>query len=194
MFDTNLPSGRRKLFFFILLVFTIAGFGTKYLLFKFGWVGGQTKTPEAPPSALEAGPADRQNEQEPAALTTEDVEKARQAAEMFIRSYTTRDDQTKNERLQALKPLTTPSFYQILQEEAELSRPTGETHSTSFQSLGKVDCGAVGKSVECLVETILQEMQGDQPAIPVERVYQLTLVEESSDWLVEEVVLRGSID
>lgn len=194
MFDTDLPSGRRKLFFFILLVFTIAGFGTKYLLIKLGWVGGQAKTPVAPPSALEAGPAEKKDEPEPAAFTTEDVEKARQAAESFIRSYTTQDDKNKDERLQALKPLTTPSFYRMLEEEAELSRPTGESHSTSFKSLGRVDCGANGSSVQCLMETVLEEKQTDQQTLPVERVYQLTLVEEGSDWLVEEVVLRGSFD
>ncbi len=193
MFDTILPSGRRKLFFFILLVFTIAGFGTKYLLIKLGWVGGQAKTPEAPPPAL-AGPEKKMDEPEPASIRAEDVEKARQTAEAFIRSYTNQNDKDKKERLQALKPLTTPSFFQLLEKETELSRPAGEVSSTSFQSLERADCNASGNSVQCLLETVVAERKADQEAIPVERVYQLTLIEENSDWLVEEVVLRGSLD
>ena len=39
MFNTNLPSGRRRLFLLVLFVFVVAGFSAKYLLIHLGWVG-----------------------------------------------------------------------------------------------------------------------------------------------------------
>ncbi|MBA4493655.1 hypothetical protein ACFO25_04585 [Paenactinomyces guangxiensis] len=194
LFNRDLPSGRRKLFIFILVLFSIVGFSTKYLLIKLGWVGGQTETPKAPSPGSATISADPNQTDQPDGFTSEEIEKAGQTAEAFIRVYTNENQADQGQRLQSLKTFTTSALYEMLKKEIELSRPTGETASASLKKVDEVSCDTNVSSVQCSLKTTLEQKKGQDNPTLIERVYQLTLVQADHKWLVEEVVLRGSFD
>lgn len=193
MFNPDLPSGRRKLFLFILLVFTIAGFSAKYLLIELGWVSNQ-----ATESKHITSPGNEPNSQAESGnqpiFTQEDIQNAQQIATSFLPVYVTSNDSDQDERLVKLKPLITSQFFAVLKEEAELARPTSEKLSTRLERLGNINCELDGIYVKCLIETVIEEKESNGQKKSVEKVYQILLVQEGREWLVQEVELHGSID
>ncbi|MFD1424955.1 hypothetical protein ACFQ4J_14580 [Laceyella tengchongensis] len=189
MFNTDLPSGRRKLFALVLGVFLIVGFSVKYLLIWLGWVGGadQTSRPTQEPVA-EVG-----SDTESTSVTPEEVAQAKRVAEQFIQAYTTVDFKQRDAWLASLKNLTTPSHYAVLEQEATQSRSPEDTVSTAFSELGRMDCEAVASRVSCLAEVIVME-KGPKESLPVERIYQLLLSADGERWVVEEAQARGNFE
>ncbi|MFC7443207.1 hypothetical protein [Laceyella putida] len=189
MFNTDLPSGRRKLFALVLGVFLIVGFSVKYLLIWLGWVGGtETDAHKKPATAPVVQP-----EPAPPSISPEEVAQAKGVAEQFIRAYTTVDFKKRDVWLASLESLTAPAYYDVLQEEAALARPAEGTLSTSFSKLGRMDCEALESRVSCLAEVVVLE-KGENRSLPMERMYQLLLGTDEKQWVVEEVQVRGNFE
>ncbi|TCS96956.1 hypothetical protein [Hazenella coriacea] len=189
MFNTNLPSDRRRLLLLVLFSFIVVGFLTKYVLLSLGWVDGSISESKPHPVVSDPSPVApvEQNETLPPA----ELSAAQQVAEQFIQPYA--NQVNKSEWLSQLKSLMTDEFYETLKMEVELARPVQGVQSSQFQKITNKSCEAVGIKVDCLLETVVIE-QVDNQQRPVEKVYQVILQKQGSDWLVEEVNLHASID
>lgn len=189
MFNTDLPSGRRKLFVLVLCVFLIVGFSVKYLLIWLGWVGGAK--PET--GAKEEAAPVVQPEPPPSSLSEEQMAQANAVAKQFIQAYTTIDYQHRDAWLASLESMTKPSYYDVLKEEATRARPSEGIQSTTFSKLGRIDCEALQLRVSCLAEVVVLE-KGSDESLPIERIYQLLLAADKGKWAVEEVQVRGNFE
>ena len=192
MFNTNLPSGRRRLFMLVLLVFVVAGFSAKYLLIYFGWVGNA----DSPEKKAQVQPQPEETGKAPAAvpaLSPEELKKVRSSADAFIRAYAARSTTNVEQWLQSVKPFATESLFSLLEEETTFLKENGVKVTSRFKEIRNLQCQEQSGEVLCLAETITEEKENGQ-TIPIERVYQVSLIEENGNWIVEEVEVRGSFD
>ena len=190
MFNTNLPSGRRRLFLLVLVVFVVAGFSAKYLLMYFGWVGNA----DPPKKETQAQPEEVGNKPEGLpALSAAELEKVRSSADAFIRAYATRNTTDVDQWLQSVKPYATDSLLSLLEEETKFLKEHGVKITSQLKEITNFSCQEQSGKVQCLVETITEENENGK-TIPIERVYQVTLVKENGNWIAEEVEARGSFD
>ncbi|MBH8598990.1 MULTISPECIES: hypothetical protein [unclassified Thermoactinomyces] len=188
MFQTDLPSHRRRLLVFVLVVFLVVGFAVRFVLVKLGWTD-QPRPTATEPSAPSAEPS------EPAAVSSlppEELSAVTETANRFIRAYTTIDFSDRSKWLHALDGLTGKEFYQYLQEEAT-ARPADGLTATSFGKIERLQCSGSGLTASCIGAVVVQEQKGQQ-FTPVERVYQLSLAKEGEHWVVEEAEVRGDFD
>ncbi len=192
MFNTDLPSGRRRLFVLILSVFIVAGFSVKYLIIHLGWVGG-TESPDAGAKAANSQNTEPVTEPETPALSQEEIQHAQSSADAFIRAYVTRTSTDYDGWLRSLKPYVTDQLFSLLKEEADYFKSGGQTPTSQFKQLGRLQCQAELGKVGCLAETVVEQDENGKK-IPIERVYQLTLIKEKGEWVIEEVEVRGSFD
>jgi hypothetical protein len=188
MFQTDLPSHRRRLFIFVLVVFLVVGFAVRFVLVRLGWTD-----PPAPP--VKAPVSTQPEPSEPAAassLSPAELGEVTETAERFIRAYTTVDFSDRSKWLGALDGLVGDAFYRFLKEEAT-ARPAEGEKATSFSKLERLQCSGSGSAASCIAGVVVQE-QREKQSIPVERVYQLTLAKEGDNWVVEEAEMRGDFD
>jgi hypothetical protein len=193
LFNTDLPSGRRRLFFLVLLVFTIAGFSAKYLLIKQGWVGGQREMSAASPQASQPVVPEPVQTDGPG-YSFEELREAEQFAGEYIRIYGNRDPRRKDEWLNKLRPFTAQGLYETLRTETEEARPVDGDVVTTVKQVGRVTCSQNGGAVSCLVECVMEERNATGGTVALERVYDLQLTRDEADWLVQEVAVRGSFE
>ncbi|MBD1370838.1 hypothetical protein IC620_00490 [Hazenella sp. IB182357] len=188
MFNTQLPSGRRRLFLLILFVFIIVGFSTKYFLYEWGLVAQEESRPvenEVEPEAASSS----------SGYTDMEITEAKQQAEIFLRLYTTDQANSEASRLSAIQEITTPDVYEWIVAETKNGRPLAETPIRSFRQFGQVGCTAERLGVVCLIETIIEEKKQAVDPILIERVYQLQLErKEAQKWVIKEVEVRGSLE
>lgn len=191
MFNTNLPSNRRRFLLLVLFSFIVVGFLTKYLLLSLGWVDGSASEAK-PRSNTSAFPPIAPVEPNGAFRSPAELSAAQQIAEQFIQPYTNR--QTKqDEWLSQLKPMITENFYETLKVEIESARPVQSTQHDQFQKITQANCEEFGAKVDCLLEiVVIGKVNNEQ--VPMEKVYQVILQQQGRDWRVEEVHVHGSID
>ncbi|MBA4603780.1 hypothetical protein [Thermoactinomyces mirandus] len=192
MFNTDLPSGRRRLFVLILFVFIVAGFSVKYLLIHLGWVGdgGNTEVGAKAENSKNMVPV---NEPDIPALSQEEIQRVQITARAFVRAYVTRTSADYDGWLRSLKPYVTDQLFSLLEEEANYFESGGQTPTSRFKQLGRINCQDDLGKVGCLAEMVVEQDENGKK-IPIERVYQLTLIKEKGEWLIEEVEVRGSFD
>lgn len=188
MFNTSLPSGRRKLFLFLLVVFTIVGFGTKYVLLWLGWV--DMTSDEA--SSWKGYSISVPSPIKPASVIYSEVDQteAKQVSEAFVRADAIQDEQQKEEKRNELKALTTGDFFQILQTELDQARPVKTVDPLTLTQVTQTDCEQEDVALACRVTTVWNDAQGKK----VEQDFLLKLLQENGKWLVEGVSTGGSTD
>lgn len=192
MFNTDLPSGRRRLFFLILSVFIIAGFSVKYLIIHLGWVG-DAHSPEVRDETENSQNEEPVMEPEIPALSQAEIERAQKSADAFIRVYVTRTSADYDGWLRSLKPYVTDQLHSLFEEEANYFESGGQTPTSQFRQLGRLQCQDQLGKVGCLAETVVEQDENGKK-IQIERVYQLILIKEKGEWVIKEVEVRGSFE
>ena len=190
MFNTNLPSGRRRLFLLVLFVFVVAGFSAKYLLIHLGWVGNAGQQDKKPQSQ----PEQTSNPEEVLpTLSPEQLQKAQQTADAFMRAYANRNTDEVDRWLQSVKPYASDSLLALLEEETNFLKEKGVKFISVLKEIHNLHCQEQSGEVRCLAETVAEESENGK-TIPIERVYQVTLTEQNGNWIAQEVEVRGSFD
>ncbi|MGA8943518.1 MAG: hypothetical protein WB502_12525 [Thermoactinomyces sp.] len=192
MFNTDLPSGRRRLFVLILAVFVVAGFSVKYLIIHLGWIGdagsrevtGRTEDSKNVESVMEP---------EIPALSQAEIQRAQSVADAFIRAYVTRTSTDYEGWLRSLKPYVTDQLYSMLEEEANYFKSGGQTPTSQFKQSGRLQCQDELGKAGCLAEIVVEQDENGEKIL-IENVYHLSLIKEKGDWVIEEVEVRGSFD
>ncbi len=183
-FNPDLPSGRRRLFLLILLVFMVVGFGTRYLLIGWGW-GQQEDAPSSDPLAktdAQPGPtSEKQPSQSDSPVTADDREEAQPIAKKFVEAYLAQGPKEKAEFLKEADPWMTDSLQSEIEEDP--ARPVGpvkvqSTEATEVQDYQREQSGQVVWNVWATVP----KENGTY-----EVVYEVILSQEKGDWLVQEV-------
>mgnify|MGYP001363493691 CR=1 FL=1 len=190
MFQTQLPSGRRRLLFILLILFTIAVFGTRYVLIALGWVGKQTD-PTAEQS-LKQTQMDHQLQQ--ATFSTEQLQQAKETAETFLQRYTQRDLHRSEAWLNSFVNLLSPEYAEELRMEAERSRPTVLVKKTNFQAIRRSACYPQEEKVSCHMEATIEEVDVQDRATMVDKNYEVILSLQNGKWKVEGLNIYGSFD
>ncbi|SGO61344.1 Uncharacterised protein [Mycobacterium tuberculosis] len=178
LFNTNLPSGRRRLFVFLLLVFSIVGFGTRYLLITLGWVGSNpTETlPQKPPEA--SVPKADSKEEEIPAISEADRQEAREVATNFVKAYLQYGPEKEKVFLKKVGPWVTAT----LQEELT---PTGPQSVKSVKASRVEDYyREQNGQVIWNVWATLDKGKGKDG---YEVVHEVVLIREAGSWRVQEV-------
>lgn len=191
MLQTHLPSGRRRLLLLIIILFTVAVFGTRYLLLTFGWVGKQTdSTPEHPSKQTEA---DKQQES-PTTFTPEQLQQAKEAAQTFIKLYTQHDLSQSEAWLQSFEAILAPHYKEELRLEVERSRPTVLVAKIHFQAIKRSTCQSNGERVYCYLEVTTEEINAQEQGVLVDKHYEVILSLQNGNWKVEGLNIHGSLD
>ncbi|PTM52179.1 hypothetical protein [Desmospora activa] len=173
-FNPNLPSGRLRLFVALLLLFSVVGFGTRYLLIQSGWVGSSSSP--VPPTQEEP-PAAEQEEESPEELppvTEEDREQARHVAEDFVAAYLSYSPDEKEKLLEEVK------LTRSLQAEIEPIGPV-TVRSTEAAKVEDYQRDQDGEIVWNIWATVAKG-KGN-----FETVYEVVLTREGGNWRVGEV-------
>ena len=190
MFQTQLPSGRRRLLVFLLVLFTIAVFGTRYLLLTLGWVGKQTdSTSKQTPQQVNI-----EKKLEQPSFTPEQQRQARKTAEEFLKRYTERDLSQSEEWLQSLRNMLSTDYAEELRMEAERSRPTVLIKKTNFQAIRRSTCYPNEEKIACHLEATTEEVDGKDQATLVDKNYEVILSLQNGNWKVEGLNIYGSLD
>lgn len=194
MFQTQLPSGRRRLLFFLIVLFTIAVFGTRYLLLLFGWGEKQTDSTPKNQSEQTESVVEQQQESHSATFTAEQLQQAKVIAERFIKLYTQHDLSQSEEWFQSLESLLSPSYAEELRLEAEKMRPTQIVMKTEFQTIRRSICQPDGENVACHFEVSIKEIDAQEQATLVDKNYEVILSLQNGNWMVEGLNIYGSFD
>lgn len=193
MFQTQLPSGRRRLLLFLIILFTIAVFGTRYLLLLLGW--GEKQTDSTPKNQSEqTEPVVEQQENHSTTFTAEQLQQAKVVAEKFIKLYTQHDLSQSEEWFQSLESLLSPSYAEELRLEAEKIRPTQLVMKTEFHIIRRSICQPDGENVACHFEVSLKEIDALDQATLVDKNYEVILTLQNGNWMVEGLNIYGSFD
>lgn len=193
MFQTQLPSGRRRLLLFLIILFTIAVFGTRYLLLLLGW--GEKQTDSTPKNQSEqTEPVVEQQENHSTTFTAEQLQQAKVVAEKFIKLYTQHDLSQSEEWFQSLESLLSPSYAEELRLEAEKIRPTQIVMKTEFQTIRRSICQPDGENVACHFEVSIKEIDAQEQATLVDKNYEVILSLQNGNWMVEGLNIYGSFD
>lgn len=189
---THLPSRRRRmLLLWTIILFTVAVFGTRYLLLTFGWVGQQTdSTPKHPSPQSEVNdPPESRTE-----FTSEQLQQAREAAQDFIKLYTQRNLSQSETWFQSFEAMLTPYYQEELRLEAERSRPTMLVRETRFQAIKRSTCHSNRERVHCHLEVTTEEIDAQEQATLVDKHYEVILSLQNGNWKVEGLNIHGSLD
>lgn len=175
LFNPNLPSGRRRLFVFLLLVFSIVGFGTRYLLISLGWVGSIDTSPREPPASQEV-PA--KEEEESPAISEADREEAREVAMQFVSAYLRYGPEEKEAFLKKEGSWLT----ETLQEELVPAGP----QSVQSVKANRVEDYHREKEGQ-VVWNVWATLGRGKGQGRYEVVYEVVLIRETGNWRVQEV-------
>lgn len=191
MFQTQLPSGRRRLLFLLVMVFAATVFGMRYLLVSLGWVGGQPD-----PSAMKTSGQEQQQESipSPEPVNQAEMNHIKQSAESFIKRYTEHDLMKSKEWFQSLQADLHPSFASQIRLETERSRPTMLVQRTRFKQLNRSTCDSVAEKVHCYLEVTTESIDYQQEAILTDKIYEVILSSENKNWKIEGLNIHGSLD
>lgn len=177
LFNTNLPSGRRRLFVFLLLVFSIVGFGTHHLLISLGWVGFQPEPPPQEPSEAAVPRVDPEKE-EPPVISEADRKETREIAAQFVGVYLQYGPDEKKTFLKEVGSwMTTP-----LREDLEPAGPqtVKSVKASRVEDYHREENGQVVWNVWA----ILSKGKGKEG---YEVVHEVVLTREAGSWRVQEV-------
>lgn len=194
MFQTHLPSGRRRLLLFIFILFTIAVFGTRYLLLLFGWGEKQTDSTPKNQSEQTVSVVEQQQESHSATFTAEQLQQAKVIAEKFIKLYTQRDLSLPEVWFQSMESMLSPDYKEELRLETEKIRPTQLVMKTEFHTIRRSICQPDGENVACHFEVSLKEIDAQEQATLVDKNYEVILSLQNGNWMVEGLNLYGSLD
>lgn len=192
MFQTQLPSGRRRLFVFLLILFTIIVFGMRYLLLALGWVEKQTDSTSKQTTEqmdVESSP----NANQPT-FTSEQLMQARQTAENFLKRYTQRDLAQSQVWFRSFANMLSPKYAEELRMEAEHSRPTVLVKEIKFQTIKRSTCHPNHENVSCHLEVTTEEVDAQDRSTLVDKNYEVILSLQNGNWKVEGLNIYGSLD
>lgn len=162
------------------------------MIIHLGWVG-DAHSPEVKGETENSQNKEPVMEPEIPALSQAEIQRAQEAADDFIRVYVTRTSADYDGWLQSMKPYVTDQLHSLLEEEANYFEAGGKTPTSQFKQLGRLQCQDQLGKVGCLAETVVEQDENGEKIL-IERVYQLILIKEKGEWVIEEVEVRGSFD
>lgn len=175
LFNPNLPSGRCRLFVFLLLVFSIVGFGTRHLLIHLGWVGSNPEPiPQTPPEA--SVPQADSDEEEVLAISEADRKEAREVAINFVKVYLQYGPEKEKVFLEKVSPWVTASLLEELTPAGPQS--VESMKANRVEDYHREEAGQVVWNVWAT----LGRGKGKY-----EVVHEVVLIREAGKWRVQEV-------
>lgn len=193
MFQTNLPSGRRRLLIVLIVLIAIVVFGMRYLLVSFGWVGEQTEVSSQTESQFKQQ-TQLSTEEPETSISKAELNAAKQMAESFIKRYTQHDFSQSEAWLKSFQADLHSAFAEEMQLEAEHSRPTMLVQQVNFQALKRSACDPVAEKVHCHLEVTTETIDGQGQATLNDKGYEVILIKENGNWKVEGLNIHGSLD
>lgn len=164
----------RRLFLITLFLFTLCGFGFKWMISEFGWFSGtKKKIVIQPVASLQKAP-----------VTEKDLIKAREVVGKFFSLY-----YSKNK--DQLEADTTKKLFVLLKEEAE--NPLKEKEE-KLERVENVECTVVSGGIHCCTTVHVSASGEEGTKKMVEHVYDVKLLLEGVSWLIDEVSARGSFE
>lgn len=163
---------KRKLFLITLFLFTLFGFGFKWMLTELGWISGIPSRSAEPTSTVRQVP-----------VTQQDLTRAKEVIHQFFPLYI-------NGHKEELKTISTEKLSFLLQE--EMDNPL-KKNEAKLDKVERVECSAGSGGIHCYVTLRASETEESNMRM-VERTYELTLLLEGTRWLVDGVNVCGSFE
>lgn len=164
---------RIKLFVLTLTIFTIVGFGMKWVLFGIG--------PSIPLQHQQSTLS--QESFKSIRISQRDVSKAQQVVTQFLPIYF-KQDKSK------LREMCTERLFSFLQKEIENPLKKQDPQLDRVEKLG---CNSNKDGIHCFVTVTVAESEGNRSTLE-EQVYEVTLRLREMEWLVDEVNVHGSFE